>query len=243
MQQPPNNNIICEDFLTKFEHKMAHFANLAYYMEDINDCDENYKDRLRKQLAIYKQKTNDTNDYDIIFADDNTGIIKNNTIKEVYLLVTGTRDSLEQYSKIHILEDCYNDIDIFIRQNVVPRIHKLSKLVEHDLYSYMNQGYAVYATGHSLGGFIVNRLAERYTWLVCYSFNAPGIAHHIIDKKHEILILDNLNTYKINSDFISNKIGTIHYQGKVNKIFNHINHEISAHSILNFTEVVPVVND
>lgn len=242
MQQPTNNNVeIYGEYLTRFEHKMAHFANLAYYMDNINDCNDSCKDRLDKQLLIYKQKTNDANDYDIIIANDNTGIIKNNTIKEVYLIVTGTRDSLKQYSKIHIIEDCCDDIDIFIWQNASPRMHKLSELVEHYLFDYMNQGYTVYATGHSLGGFIVDRLAEKYLWLICYSFNAPGVAHHMINEtKHKIIELDNLNTYRIDSDFISNRIGTIHYQGKVNEIFHYVDHNISAHSILNFTDVVPV---
>lgn len=214
-----------DKYLTSFEHKMAEFANLAYYMENGN---EDYKENLQKKMA-------DINDCKVVIADDNTAIIENTAQKEVYLLVTGTRLSVEQYSKMHMIEDCCEDIDLFVWKHAMPRMQKISKMIEHSEYC---KNKTVYATGHSLGGFIVNRLAEKYDWLQCYSFNAPGVAHHLNTKTDVTITLNNLHTYRIDTDIISNKIGKILYLGKVNKVFPHVNHDTSAHSILNFTSLL-----
>lgn len=217
--------------LTTFEHKMANFANLAYYIENTDD-NKSYIEHLQEKLLEYKQKTSDTCIYCVIMADDNTAIIENSEHKELYLLEAGTRISLEQYSKMHMIDDCCNDIDLYVWQNAQPRMHKLTKLIEQILNK--RDEYIIYATGHSLGGYIVNRLAEKYEWLMCYSFNAPGVAH-CADK---IIVLDNLHTYSVDADIISNKIGTKHYQGKVNKVVHYVHSNISPHSILNFTDEV-----
>ena len=158
-------------YLTDIEHKMSQFANMAYCLSSGGNNSADKQEKITK----YQQQIDDHENYTVVLADNNFTIMANEQQKEVYLLVTGTRTSVSEHGLYQVLDDLMHDYNIIMCHSL-PRIETFTNLIESRLNQYRNQGYKIYATGHSLGGYIVNILAERYPWMSCFSFNAPGIS-------------------------------------------------------------------